>query len=102
MIHAEGARNRAPHRAELRSAEPYVAPLLDLLPRLAVVVLAGRVARAALLAPGITLIVVAPHASDGDGTAATAATAATGVRLTRVGVAPSVGGGASLGLAGTF
>ncbi|WP_144760066.1 uracil-DNA glycosylase [Methylobacterium dankookense] len=44
VIHAEGALNRAPRRAELRAAEPYLAPLLDLLPDLAVVVLAGRFA----------------------------------------------------------
>jgi uracil-DNA glycosylase len=44
VIHAEGARNRAPRRSEIRAAVPYFAPLLDCLPVLRVVVLAGRVA----------------------------------------------------------
>lgn len=67
VIHAEGARNRAPRRAELRAAEPYLAPLLDLLPDLAVAVLAGRFAgeaRGAIetLRPGLPVIGV-PHPS---------------------------------------
>ena len=44
LIHAEGALNRAPRRAEVVAAAPYLAPLLDLLPNLAVAVLAGRYA----------------------------------------------------------
>ena len=67
VIHAPGALNRAPRRAELRAAEPYLAPLLDLLPGLAVAVLAGRFAgeaRPALasLRPGLSVIGV-PHPS---------------------------------------
>ena len=67
VIHAPGALNRAPRRAELRAAEPYLAPLLDLLPGLAVAVLAGRFAgeaRPALasLRPGLPVIGV-PHPS---------------------------------------
>ncbi len=62
---------------------------------------AGVVAGAAILATGVTLILVAPR--DGD----RAAGAATGVHLTRIGLAPNLGGsggtgGASLGLGGTF
>ena len=52
LIHQAGARNRAPRRAEVAAAGPYLAPLLDLLPRLAVAVLAGRFAGEA--APAIT------------------------------------------------
>ncbi|MCC0805483.1 uracil-DNA glycosylase [Methylobacterium sp. W2] len=44
VIHAPGALNRAPRKAEIASAAAYLAPLIDLLPFLAVVVLAGRVA----------------------------------------------------------
>jgi len=44
LIHAAGALNRAPRRAEVSAAAPYLAPLLELLPRLAVIVLAGRFA----------------------------------------------------------
>ena len=44
IIHAPGARNRAPRRAEIELGLIALPPLLDLLPRLAVVVLAGRVA----------------------------------------------------------
>ena len=67
VIHAEGARNRAPLRSETRAAEPYLAPLLACLPRLRVVVLAGRVAgesREALarLQPGVPILAV-PHPS---------------------------------------
>ncbi|MCJ2020076.1 uracil-DNA glycosylase [Methylobacterium sp. E-065] len=54
LIHAKGALNRAPRRAEVVAAAPYLAPLLDLLPNLAVAVLAGRYAGDA--APAITLL----------------------------------------------
>ena len=54
LIHAEGALNRAPRRAEVVAAAPYLAPLLDLLPNLAVAVLAGRYAGDA--APAITAL----------------------------------------------
>ena len=57
LIHEAGALNRAPRRAEVAAAAPYLAPLLDLLPRLAVVVLAGRFAGAA--AP--VLAALRPH-----------------------------------------
>ncbi|MEH3145750.1 MAG: uracil-DNA glycosylase [Methylobacterium frigidaeris] len=67
VIHAPGARNRAPRVSEIRAAQPYLVPLLDLMPRLAVVVLSGRVAgalRPALAAarPGLPVIEV-PHPS---------------------------------------
>ncbi|GJD94131.1 uracil-DNA glycosylase [Methylobacterium iners] len=67
VIHAEGALNRAPRRAEIRAAEPYLAPLLALLPALRVAVLAGRVAgeaRAGLarLRPDLPVLAV-PHPS---------------------------------------
>ncbi len=67
VIHAEGARNRPPRRDELRAAEPYLAPFLDLLPDLAVAVLAGRFAgearpAIAALRPGLPVIGV-PHPS---------------------------------------
>lgn len=67
VIHAEGALNRAPRRSELRAAEPYLAPFLDLLPDLAVVVLAGRFAgeaRSAIerLRPGLPVVGI-PHPS---------------------------------------
>lgn len=67
LIHAEGARNRAPRRAEVAAAAPYLAPLLDLLPRLAVAVLAGRFAgeaapSLAALRPDLPVIRV-PHPS---------------------------------------
>jgi uracil-DNA glycosylase len=67
LIHAEGARNRAPRRAEVAAAAPYLAPLLDLLPQLSVVVLAGRFAAGA--APAIAALrtdlplVAVPHPS---------------------------------------
>ncbi|MBB2959975.1 uracil-DNA glycosylase [Methylobacterium sp. R2-1] len=48
VIHAPGALNRAPRRTEAAAAVPYFAPLLALLPRLAVVVPAGRFAREAV------------------------------------------------------
>ncbi|MCJ2059282.1 uracil-DNA glycosylase [Methylobacterium sp. J-048] len=67
LIHAEGALNRAPRRAEIIAAAPYLAPLLDLLPRLTVAVLAGRYANGAApaiaaLRPGLPLIAI-PHPS---------------------------------------
>ena len=67
VIHAAGARNRAPRRAECAEAAAYLAPLLDRLPRLAVVVLAGRVAgeaapAIAALRPGLRCLRV-PHPS---------------------------------------
>lgn len=67
VIHAPGARNRAPRRAEIAAAAPYLEPLLACLPRLAVIVLAGRVAglsRRALetLRPACPIIAV-PHPS---------------------------------------
>ncbi|KMO43267.1 uracil-DNA glycosylase [Methylobacterium tarhaniae] len=45
VIHAPGARNRAPRTGEIRAARAYLPPLLDLMPNLAVVVLSGRVAQ---------------------------------------------------------
>ncbi|MFC3124397.1 uracil-DNA glycosylase family protein [Pseudoroseomonas globiformis] len=67
VIHAEGALNRPPRQAELRSGLQYLPPLLDLLPALRVVVLAGRFAAAAdapLRAVRPTLSVLAmPHPS---------------------------------------
>lgn len=67
VIHAEGALNRAPRRAELAAARPYLGPLLALLPRLSVVVLAGRFAGEAraqigALRPDLPVIAV-PHPS---------------------------------------
>lgn len=67
VIHAAGALNRAPRRSEARAAEPYLAPLLALLPDLAVVVLAGRFAGActpalAALRPDLPVIPI-PHPS---------------------------------------
>ncbi|MCJ2129004.1 uracil-DNA glycosylase [Methylobacterium sp. E-045] len=67
IIHAPGAPNRAPGKAEIASAATYLAPLIDLLPSLAVVVLAGRVAglsREPLsrLRPGIPILAI-PHPS---------------------------------------
>jgi uracil-DNA glycosylase len=47
VIHAPGARNRAPRREELRAGLLWLPPLLALLPRLEVAVLAGRAAVAA-------------------------------------------------------
>ncbi|MBY0336922.1 MAG: uracil-DNA glycosylase, partial [Acetobacteraceae bacterium] len=47
LIHAEGARNRAPRAAELRAGLGFLPGLLDALPRLRVAVLAGRFAAAA-------------------------------------------------------
>lgn len=67
VIHAEGARNRAPRHSEIRAAAPYLAPLLRCLPALRVVVLAGRVAgecepALATLRPGLPVYRV-PHPS---------------------------------------
>jgi len=67
VIHAPGARNRAPRRSEVRQALPGLAPLLAGLPRLGVVVLSGRVAglaRPALeaLRPDLRLVAI-PHPS---------------------------------------
>ena len=67
VIHAPGARNRAPRRTEAGAAVPYVAPLLALLPHLAVVVPAGRFAAQAAaplaeLRPDLPVIPV-PHPS---------------------------------------
>ena len=67
VIHAPGARNRAPRWSEITAAEPYLEPLLACLPRLGVVILAGRVAglsrpTLARLRPGLPVIGV-PHPS---------------------------------------
>jgi uracil-DNA glycosylase len=67
VIHAPGALNRAPRRAEASAAAPYFAPLLALLPRLAVVVPAGRFAREAsaplsALRPELPVVAI-PHPS---------------------------------------
>jgi hypothetical protein len=67
VIHAPGALNRAPRRAEVRQALPCLAPLLARLPRLRVVVLSGRVAglargELAALRPDLPAIAV-PHPS---------------------------------------
>jgi len=67
VIHAPGALNRAPRRAEANAAAPYFAPLLALLPRLAVVVPAGRFAREAsaplaALRPELPVVAI-PHPS---------------------------------------
>lgn len=67
VIHAEGARNRAPRRSEIRAAAPYLAPLLVCLPRLRAVVLSGRVAGElesdlATLRPGLPVCRI-PHPS---------------------------------------
>lgn len=67
VIHAPGALNRAPRRAEARAAEPYLTPLLDLLPDLRVIVLAGRFAgdcapALGALRPDLPLVAI-PHPS---------------------------------------
>lgn len=67
VIHAPCALNRPPRRTEAREAEPYLAPFLDLLPCLAVVVLAGRFAgqcapALSTLRPGLPLVAI-PHPS---------------------------------------
>ncbi len=67
IIHAPAARNRPPRRAEVKRGLLEVPPLLELLPRLAVVVLAGRVAgeaEASLAATRPDLpILLMPHPS---------------------------------------
>lgn len=45
VIHAPGARNRAPRTGETRAARAYLMPLVALMPDLAVAVLSGRVAQ---------------------------------------------------------
>lgn len=67
IIHAPHARNRAPRRAEITLGLVALPPLLDLLPRLVVVVLAGRIAAEAkaLVAatrPGVPVLLM-PHPS---------------------------------------
>ncbi|GJD85768.1 hypothetical protein HPGCJGGD_3660 [Methylobacterium haplocladii] len=67
VIHVEGALNRTPRRSEQRLAERYLDPLLDCLPHLAVVVLAGRIAGAVReplerLRPGLPIVAI-PHPS---------------------------------------
>lgn len=67
IIHPDGARNRAPNRAELAAGLGWVEPLVASLPRLAVAVLAGRVARDAApvlgrLCPDVPLLLM-PHPS---------------------------------------
>lgn len=67
VIHAEGARNRSPRRSEIRAAGSALAPLLALLPDLAVVVLAGRVAGESRdtirhLRPALAVVAI-PHPS---------------------------------------
>ncbi len=67
VIHAPGALNRSPRRAEARAAAPYLAPLLDLLPHLVVAVLAGRFAAGcapalAALRPSLPVVEI-PHPS---------------------------------------
>lgn len=67
VIHAPGALNRSPRRAEAAAAASYFAPLLALLPRLAVVVAAGRFAQAAAaplaaLRPDLPVVPI-PHPS---------------------------------------
>lgn len=67
IIHAPQARNRAPRRAEIALGLQALPLLLDLLPRLAVVVLAGRVAagakaQIAATRPGLAVLLM-PHPS---------------------------------------
>ncbi|WP_082507690.1 uracil-DNA glycosylase [Methylobacterium sp. Leaf113] len=67
VIHAPGALNRSPRRSEIRQAAPYLAPLVDCLPRLRVVVLSGRVAGLmhgdlAALRADLTVVAI-PHPS---------------------------------------
>ncbi|MGY2048125.1 uracil-DNA glycosylase [Methylobacterium sp. JK268] len=67
VIHAPGARNRAPRPAEIRAGGPYLGELLDLMPDLAVIVLAGRVAQGSAavlrtLRPDLPVVGV-PHPS---------------------------------------
>lgn len=67
VIHVPGAPNRAPKPAEAANGIRYLAPLLDRLPKLAVVALSGRFAHLARpeverLRPGL-LLVEMPHPS---------------------------------------
>ncbi len=67
VIHAPGARNRAPRRGEVAAGLAELPGFLALLPRLCVVVLAGRIAgeaRPAIAAarPGLPVIAM-PHPS---------------------------------------
>jgi len=67
VIHAAGARNRAPRRAEVAAGLAELPRLLALLPRLIVAVLAGRVAAEArspiaALLPGLPVLEM-PHPS---------------------------------------
>jgi hypothetical protein len=67
VIHAAGARNRPPRRAEVAGGLGELPPFLALLPRLAVAVLAGRVAAEArstieAMLPGLPVLEM-PHPS---------------------------------------
>jgi uracil-DNA glycosylase len=67
MIHAPGARNRAPMAAEARAGRAWLPALLELLPALRVAVLAGRVAAQAedtlrVARPGLEVRLM-PHPS---------------------------------------
>lgn len=67
LIHAPGARNRAPRADEIRAGLAFLPALLDALPRLRVAVLAGRVAGLAEPAlraarPGLAVLRM-PHPS---------------------------------------
>ncbi len=67
VIHAPGARNRAPRTGEIRTARAYLPPLLALMPGLAVVVLSGRVSQTlapdlAAARPGLPVVAI-PHPS---------------------------------------
>nr|WP_246191150.1 uracil-DNA glycosylase family protein [Aureimonas leprariae] len=67
IIHAEGARNRAPTRGEAAAGMRWLPPLLDLLPNLKAAVMAGRFAKRCRpelerLRPGLPLFEM-PHPS---------------------------------------
>ncbi|SFV13388.1 Uracil-DNA glycosylase [Methylobacterium sp. 174MFSha1.1] len=67
VIHAPGARNRAPRTGEIRAARAYLPPLVALMPDLAVVVLSGRVSQTLApdlsdLRPGLPVVAI-PHPS---------------------------------------
>ena len=67
VIHQPAAKNRAPRRQEVATALPYLGPLLDLLPNLTAIVLAGRVAGGMVtplraLRPGLPVFAI-PHPS---------------------------------------
>ncbi len=67
VIHEPGALNRSPKRAEVRAGLAWLAPLIERLPLLACVVMAGRSAQAARepllsLRPGLPLVAM-PHPS---------------------------------------